>query len=269
MKGYRVGLRLCCVLLLVLVSSATVFGAGNMVLGLSSPALNEFYIRFEDFAQVGAKELGIQLITLNAEDKGEKQLRDVEDLIARGVDGIIVAPVTDAVARTIFQKCEEAGIPVIVADRNPGIRPQDEFKNYLAFVGPDNEHAGYLIAKYLIANMPLGSDGVKSLVALEGKLGSTNSELRTRGLMRALEEHPEVQLLAKQTAGFDRDQGMTVMEDFLVAYNNIDAVWSANDAMALGAIAAIRNANRMNEMIVGGMDTDRDACESVAYNQLN
>ncbi len=266
MKRYRNLLIL--MLLLVLVNAVSIHGAKTFVIGFSSPALNEFYIRFEDFAKIGARNLGVRLITLNAEDNGEKQIRDVEDLIARGVDGIIVAPVTDAIAKTILQKCETANIPVIVADRNPGIQPQDQFKKYLAFIGPDNEEAGYRIAKYLINNMSPGKDGVKSLVALEGKLGSSNSELRTKGLMRALAEHPEVRLLAKQSAGFDRDQGMKVMEDFLVAFDNIDAVWSANDAMALGAIAAIRNANRMNEMIVGGMDTDRDACESVARNQL-
>ncbi len=241
----------------------------KLVIGMSSPALNEFYYHLEDFAKRGAQELGVELVVLNAEDKDEKQIADVEDLIARGVDGMIVLPVTSAVAKTIFEKLEKAKIPYIDADRNPGIEPQEEYPHYLAFVGPDNVDAAYRIAKYLIEHMSAGKDGVKSIVALEGRLGSTNSELRTKGLMKALAEHPDVKLLAKQTAGFDRDKGMTVMEDFLVAYHDIDAVWSANDAMALGAVSAIKSAGRLDEMIVGGMDADKDACEAVARGELS
>jgi len=241
----------------------------KLLIGLSSPALNEFYNHLEDFAKKGAQELGVDLIVLNADDKDEKQVADVEDLIARGVDGVIVLPVTSAVANTIFAKLEAAKIPYIDADRNPGIEPQTQFPHYLAFVGPDNVQAAYNIANYLIAHMSPGPDGVKRMVALEGRLGSTNSELRTKGLMKALAEHPDVKLLAKQTAGFDRDKGLSVMQDFLVANKDINAVWSANDAMALGAISAVKAAGKTQDIKVGGMDADRDACQAVARGELS
>jgi ABC-type sugar transport system substrate-binding protein len=258
------------VILILLCSINSLAAEKKLVIGFSSPALNEFYKRFEDFAKIGAEKLGVELIVLNADDKEEKQLRDIEDLIAKGVDGIIVAPVTGAVARTIFKKCEDAKIPVVDADRNPGVEPQTEFKQYLAFVGPDNLDAGYRIAKYLIQNMSAGPDGVKSIVGIGGKPGVTNAELRSQGLLKAVAEFPEVKLLASQlSGGFDRENGMALMEDFLVAYDNIDAVWCVNDATALGAIAAIKNAGRLNEMLVGGMDLDRDACESVALGELD
>jgi len=117
--------------------------------------------------------------------------------------------------------------------------------------------------------MSAGADGIKSIVGVEGIAGVTNAELRTKGLLKALNEFPEVKLLDKKlSGGFDRDTGMALMEDFLVAYDDIDAVWCVNDATALGAIAAIKIVGRMDEMIVGGMDTDKDACESVARGEL-
>jgi ABC-type sugar transport system substrate-binding protein len=160
--------------------------------------------------------------------------------------------------------CEKSGIPVLIMDTYVvGVKPQEQYKQYIAYMGPYNFKAGYQIADYLIKHMKTAKDGKKKMAALYGTLGTSVAEERRVGLQACLSEHPEVELLAGQTANFRRDDGMKVMEDFLIAHPEVTAVWNANDEMALGAIMAIENAGKQNEIIVGGMDLNDEAVKAV------
>lgn len=116
--------------------------------------------------------------------------------------------------------------------------------------------------------MSAGKNGEKEIVAIEGIMGSSNNDLRTSGFRKALDEYPDVKLVAINNADFHRAPAMALMEDWLIAYDNIDAVWASADCMSLGAVAAIKSAGRMDEIIVGSMDLDPDACESIINGEL-
>ena len=233
-------------------------------IGMIVPSMaNEFWVRLSKFAQKAADELGFNLTVLDSRDSGDVQIKNAEDLISRRVDAMTFVAYWHTGPR-ILQMCERAKIPVIIMDTYVvGVKPQEEYKQYIAYMGPYNFKAGYGIADYLIKHMRTSKDGRKKMVALLGTLGTSVAEERRVGLQACLAEHPEVDLLAEQTATFRRDDGMKVMEDFLIAHPDIGAVWNANDEMALGAIMAIENAGRQKEIIVGGMDLNDEAVQSV------
>lgn len=236
----------------------------GLTIGMIVPSMaNEFWVRLSKFGQKAADELGFDLIVLDSRDSGDVQIRNAEDLISRRVDAMTFVAYWHTGPR-ILQMYERAGIPVIIMDTYViGVKPQEEYKQYIAYMGPYNFKAGYGIADYLIKHMRTSKDGQKKMVALLGTLGTSVAEERRVGLAACLAEHPEVDLLVEQTATFRRDDGMKVMEDFLIAHPDIGAVWNANDEMALGAIMAIENAGRQNEIIVGGMDLNDEAVKAV------
>jgi ABC-type sugar transport system substrate-binding protein len=269
----RKGLIAVLVLVVLLGFAGAVFAAGGgegaaasgkPTIGFIIPSMaNEFWVRLSKFAEKGGEELGYNLVVLDSRDSGDVQIKNAEDLISRKVDGLIFVAYWSTGQR-ILQMAERAKIPTIVMDTTiEGVQPRGQFKQYIAYIGPFNHKAGYGIADYLFKNMKPGPGGAKEIVALYGTLGTSVAEERREGLETALSEHPDIKLVAAQTANFRRDDGMKVMEDFLMAHPNISAVWCANDEMALGAINAIENAGKQKQIIVGGMDLNDEAVKAI------
>lgn len=270
----RKGLIAVLVLVLMVAFAGTLFAGGKQeaaaakkdrpTIGLIIPSMaNEFWVRLSKFAEKAGSELGFDLVVLDSRDSGDVQIKNAEDLISRKVDGLIFVAYWSTGNR-VLQMAERAGIPTIVMDTTvDGVKPRGQFKQYIAYIGPFNHKAGYGIADYLIQNMQPGANGKKEIVALYGTLGTSVAEERREGLEKAVSEHPDVKIVAAQTANFRRDDGMKVMEDFLMAQPNATAVWCANDEMALGAINAIENAGKQGKIIVGGMDLNDEAVKAV------
>lgn len=236
----------------------------NLNIGLVVPTMaNEFWVRSVKFAQKAAKELGFNLIVLDSRDSGDLNIKNAQDLISRRVDALTFVAYWLTGPR-ILQMCERAGIPVFVHDTYVvGVKPQEVYKQYIAYIGPYNFKGGYAIADYLIKHMRTSNDGRKKMVSLPGLLGTSVAEERRVGLLACLAEHPEVDLIAEQGGNFRRDNGMKIMEDMLSAYSDIGAVWTPCDEVALGAIIAIEKAGRQNQMIVGGMDMNDEAVQAL------
>lgn len=263
MKNKIMLILLVLVLASFLISSIGYAKSDKPTIGMIVPTMaNEFWVRLSKFAELGAEQLGAELIVLDSRDSAEVQIANAEDLISRGVDGLIFVAYWQT-GRVILNMTENAGIPTMVMDTYvEGVDPQTTtHKQYIAFMGPSNLKAGEAIAEYLINNVK--KDGKIKMVALLGTLGTSVAEERRTALHDTLAKYPNVELLAEQTAEFRRDTGMKVMEDFLAAHKEIDVVWNANDEMALGAIMAIKNAGRQDEIIVGGMDMNDEAIEAV------
>ncbi|MBO8161830.1 MAG: D-ribose ABC transporter substrate-binding protein [Thermosipho sp. (in: Bacteria)] len=246
-------------LFVMLVLMFFVFSAFGYKIGLSLSTLNNpFFVTLRDGAIEKAEELGIGLIVVDAQDKPSKQLNDIEDLIQQRVDLIIINPTdSDAIVAAV-EEANEAGIPVITVDRgaNGG--------KVVAHIASDNVLGGAMAAKF-IASMLNGKGKVVELVGIPG-----TSAARDRGLgfETELKNYPGLILVAKQTANFNRAEGLTVMENLLEAYPDIDAVFAQNDEMALGAIEAIKAAGKLDEIIVVGFDAIPDAIEAVKKGEM-
>lgn len=222
-------------------------------IGLSVSTLNNpFFVTLRDGAQEAANAAGLTLIVVDAQDSVSKQLSDLEDLIQRGVEVLIINPTdSDAVVPAVLA-ANQAGIPVIAVDR--GISG-----GMLAYyVVSDNVAGGAMAAEFICQQ--LGGSG--PVVELEGIPGTSAARERGQGFNDYLSANcPEITVIARQTANFNRAEGLTVMENILQAQPEIAAVFAHNDEMALGALQAIRASGRT--MLIVGFDATDDAVAAV------
>lgn len=211
---------------------------------------NPFFVTLKDGAQEKADELGYILTVLDSQNDSAKELSNIEDLIARKVDLILINPTdSDAVGNAI-KLANDAGILVITLDRgaNSG--------EVMTHIASDNIAGGKMAGEYIIEK--LGGKG--KVVELEGIAGTSAARDRGEGFNSAISTS-DIEVVAKQVADFDRTKGLTVMENILQAQPEIDAVFAHNDEMALGAIKAIEASGRT--IMVVGFDATDDAVKSV------
>ncbi|HEU4382794.1 MAG TPA: D-ribose ABC transporter substrate-binding protein [Anaeromyxobacteraceae bacterium] len=221
--------------------------------GLSVSTLNNpFFVTLRDGARGAAQKAGLELVVLDAQDKVDKQVADVEDLIQKKVKVILVNPTDSSAVVPAIKKANAAGIPVITVDRGAN-------GGTVAFhIASDNVAGGRLAGDYVCKML----HGRGKVVELEGIPGSSAARDRGKGFNDHLAAGcTGVAVVARQTANFDRAQGLTVMENVLQAQKEIDAVFAHNDEMALGALQAIKASKRPIRVV--GFDATDDAVKSV------
>ena len=247
------------VLIVLLMVLAISFVFGKFTMGLSLSTLNNpFFVTLRDGALDTAKKLGIELIVLDAQDNPAKQLNDIEDLIQQRVDLIIINPTDSDAIVSAVESANEAGIPVITVDRaaNGG--------KVVCHIASDNVAGGRMAAQYIAKAL----NGEGKIVELVGIPGTSAARDRGKGFETEIAKYPGLILVAKQTANFNRAEGLTVMENILQAHPDIDAVFAQNDEMALGAIEALKAAGKLDKVIVVGFDAIPDAVEAVKRGEM-
>ena len=238
------------------VSRAAVPGA--VTIGLSISTMNNpFFVALRDGAQAAAKAAGINLITVDAQNDAAKQIAGVEDLIQKKVPVLLLNPTDSDAVANVVREATAAGIKVISLDR--AVNGADVSSH----IASDNEAGGRMAAEFLLKKV----GGKGNWVELEGIPGSSAARERGQGFDSAIADKPGVKLVAKQSASFDRAQGLTVMENILQGNKDIQAVFAQNDEMALGAERAIEEAGLKNVDIVG-FDATADAVAAVKAGRL-
>lgn len=228
----------------------------SLVIGLSVSTLNNpFFVTLTDGAKAKAEELGATLTVVDAQDNASKQASDVEDLIQQKVDLILINPVDSAAVATAVESVNAAGIPVITIDRS------SEGGEVVSHIASDNVAGGVLAGEYLLE---LVGEGAK-VAELEGVAGSSAARDRGEGFNTATDGKLDV--VAKQTANFNRAEGLTVMENILQANPDIVGVFAHNDEMALGALEAITASGKDIKVI--GFDATDDAVAAVSAGTLS
>lgn len=241
--------------LLVAVSSAA-SAAGEKIGLVVSTQNNPFFVTLKEGAVKKANELGYELIVLDSQNDPSKELGNVEDLLVKGVDVLLINPTdSDAVVSSV-RAANRSKIPVVTLDRaaNGG--------KVVSHVASDNVLGGEVAGNYIVEK--LGGKG--KVVELEGIPGTTAARDRGEGFNKAIAGKLDV--VAKQAADFDRTKGLTVMENILQAQPEINAVFAHNDEMALGALKAIESSGRKNVIVVGFDATD-DAVAAVKDGKLS
>lgn len=243
-------------------------GAGEKKyrLGLCMSSLDTFLSSMSDAAVAKAKEMGVELVIMDAQDDTVRQSDQVMNFITDGVDGLIINVVETSSAPPIVSTAAQAKIPVVWVNRNPFFgQPAIPANNYV--VSPNARREGAVGMEY--AGNLMGGKG--NIVILMGMLGHEATFNRTEGVKDVLKEkYPDIKILDEQTGNWQRDQGMTVMENLITAHGDrINAVLANNDEMGLGAILALRQYG-MNDVVVCSVDGTRDGVASVASgNGLN
>ncbi|WP_301107733.1 ribose ABC transporter substrate-binding protein RbsB [Sporosarcina sp.] len=230
-------------------------GDKQFKIGLSVSTLNNpFFVTLSEGAKEQAKETGADLIVVDAQDDASKQASDVEDLIQQGVDLLIINPTDSEAVVSAVESANNANIPVITVDRSA------EGGEVVSHIASDNKAGGVLAGEYLLE---LLGDNAK-VAELEGIAGSSAARDRGQGFNDAVDG--KVDVVAKQTANFNRAEGLTVMENILQANPDIQGVFAHNDEMALGALEAIQSAGK--DLVVIGFDATDDAVKSVKDGKL-
>lgn len=248
------------VVLAVLLCTALVSAAASAyTIGFAVSTLdNPFFVDLKDGAEAKAAELGVTLRVVDAQDDPARQLAGIEDLIARGVDLILVNPTDSSAVVPAILAANRAGIPIITVDRGA------EGGEVVAHIASDNVLGGRMAGEF-IAEL-LGGKG--KVVELEGIPGTSAARERGQGFNEVIATYPDIQVAARQEAGFDRARGLTVMENILQAQPEIDALFCHNDEMALGAIIAIQAAGRADKIKVVGFDATDDAVQAVKEGRM-
>jgi ribose transport system substrate-binding protein len=233
--------------------------SAQKTIGLAVSTLNNpFFVDLRDGAQAAADKAGYKLIVLDAQNDPGKQTSQVEDLITKKVDVIMINPADSAAIVNAVEEANKANIPVITVDRSAS------GGKVATHVASDNV-AGGKMAGDLIVQL---TGGKGNIVELEGIAGSSAANDRGKGFHQAVDGQSGLKVVAKQPADFDRAKGLKVMENILQANPDIVAVFAHNDEMALGALEAIKAAGKEGKIQVVGFDATDDAKKAVADKKM-
>lgn len=234
-------------------------GDDTYKVGLAMNTLNNpFFVTLKEGAEETAASEGIDLEITDSQGDPAQQMTDVENLLQGNLDLLILNPVdSDAAAQAVLL-ANEQGVPVITVDR------QASGGKVLAHIGFDALKSGNISANFL--DEALGGEG--KVVELQGILGTNVGRDRSQGFNDHMATVPGIEIIAQQSANFDRGEALSVMEDILQANSEIDAVYAANDEMVMGALSAIEAAGRLDEMVVIGTDAIDPALEAIRAGKL-
>ena len=218
--------------------------AKKVKIGFSAPGADHAWVAaIIANAQAEAdRDPNLELVPTNADNNSTKQISDVEDLITKRVDAMVLLPHEGGPLTPVCAKVKAAGIPLVNLDRE--IKSED----YYLWLGGDNEGIGRAAGEYIAKRL----DGKGSVVEIQGIAGISVTNLRSKGFHEVIKKFPDIKVVASQPADFLLEKAMSVMENLLQAHKKIDAVFTHDDEMALGCIRAIMNAKRDKEMFVTG-----------------
>ena len=245
--------------LMLVVGLSAGAAAQDIKIGLAVSTLNNpFFVDLKDGAEAMAEEMGMEILTVDAQDDAASQLSSVEDLLIKQIDVLIVNPVDGNAVVSAITAANNAGVPVITVDRGA------EGGDVASHIASDNVAGGEMAGDFIAEQ--LGEEG--NVVELQGIPGTSAARDRGKGFNQAMDKYSGMEVIARQPAGFDRAEGMTVMENILQGNQNIDAVFAHNDNMALGAMEAIAAAGRSDEIMIVGFDAIDDAVEAVKEGEM-
>ena len=206
-----------------------------------------------------------ELVVTDARGDLAVQVANVEDLIAQRVDAIFLAPQQEKGFEGALQAAKDAGIPVILLDREvQGTAGQD----FVTFIGSNFVEEGKRAGEWLVKQ----TNGKAGIIELLGTAGSSVARDRHDGFAAAIKSSPEMKILASQNGNFTRAEGQKVMENLIQAHGReITAVYAHNDEMALGAIQALKAAGFQpgKEVLVVSVDGQKSALEAVQRGEMN
>jgi len=253
MRSSRVLSVLLCVLMIGSMVASMASAAAPKI-GLAVSTLNNpFFVDLRDGALEEAKKAGLSITVADAQNDPNRQLSQVENFIEQGVSIILVNPCDSTAIVPAIKAANRAKIPVITVDRGA------DGGEVVCHIASDNVQGGQMAGEFL-AKL-IGNKG--KVVELEGIPGTSAARDRGKGFNEVMKKYPNIKIVARQEAGFDRAKGMTVMENILQAQPEIDGVFCHNDEMALGALRAIEAAGRLSAIKIVGFDATDDAVKSV------
>jgi len=224
-----------------------------------------------------ANKRGYKLITTDANEDTAKQLADIDSIIAQKPDIMIFPPRETQPLAPAVLKIKAAGIPVILIDRDVDHSIAKPGADYITFIGSDFIEQGRRAAEWLVK----ATGGNAKIIELEGTTGADPAILRKKGfddyILNGVYKGtpvgtpvPGMTILDSQSGDFQRDKGRQLMQTLLQAHPDVTAVYAHNDEMAVGAIAALKDAGKKpgTDVILVSIDGENAALDAIVAGEL-
>ncbi|WP_296181397.1 sugar ABC transporter substrate-binding protein [Pseudomonas sp. UBA1879] len=251
-------------LALALMLSSGAALAADLKIGVAMSQFDDTYLTYmrEDMGKKVKDMGGVDLQFVDGRNDVNKQLDQVQELIGKKVDALIVNPVDTAATARITKAATAAGIPLVYVNR----RPDDpKLPEGVASVTSDDKEAGRMQMEYLAKKM----DSKGSVVILLGELANNSTRDRTEGVKEVLKKYPDIKITQEQTGAWQRQKGMDLTNDWLTQGRDFNAVIANNDEMAIGAAMALKSAGKKKgDVLVAGVDGTPDGLAAVKNGDL-
>jgi ribose transport system substrate-binding protein len=204
----------------------------------------------------------VEVIVTDAQGDNAKQDADIDSLLAQEIDVLLLTPNEATPLTPAAQRALDAGVPVITLDREVDIPVTQH-------IGADNELIGRTAAQF-VAETLLGGEG-GTVLEIQGTAAASATIDRNEQFVAWLAENaPEVQILDSQIGDYRRENALVVMNDWLQRFppGEVDVVYTHNDEMALGAVQALEQGDRADDMAVVGIDGQNEAIQAIADGRI-
>jgi ribose transport system substrate-binding protein len=206
-------------------------------------------------AKQAGKKGNVEVISTDANGDAAKLAANVEDLLSKNVDAIIISGGPLESAPAALNAIKAAGKPVVLVDR------KFQTGEYTSWIGPDNEAIGKQNGEFLAQRLTAGG---KVAIIKGGPADNSIGLARTNGVKAALQAKANITLVeAPDFGGWSSDGGLTVMESLLATNPDLVAVFCENDAMCLGAQRAISDAGKTAQIVIAGVDGQSEALKAI------
>ena len=220
---------------------------------------NPWFVLLGESAKARAEELGYEAVIFDSQNNSSKETEHFDNIIAAGYAAILFNP-TDADGSVVnVRLAHEASIPVCCMDREINARDVATCQ-----ILSDNFSGCVEIGKEFIRTV--GREG--KYAELLGLVGDNNTWNRSRGFHTVVDCFPGLEMVAQQSADFDRNTAMMVMESILQAHGDIVGVFCGNDAMAMGAYQAVLAAGKADQIKVFGFDGEKDVLNAIREGKI-
>ena len=223
---------------------------------------HEFWKSIHAGALKAASELDVEVLWLGPlrEDDRAAQVQVVEDVISRGVDGVVLAPLDDTALVPVAREAAQAEIPVLIVDSDLA------WEGRISFVATDNRKGGALAAERLGALL----EGTGRVIMMRYQEGSASTREREEGFVEGLREFPNIELVSSnQYGGATTETAYATAETLLVRYPEVDGVFTPNESTTFGMLRALRDANRAGEIKQVGFDTSGPLTEALEQGHVH
>ncbi len=214
---------------------------------------------------------GIELQMEDAQEDVAKQLDQINNFIASGVDAIIVNAVDTDATEAMSNAAKSAGIPLVYVNRQPG--NMETLPDGQAFVASNEIESGTLAAFRMCQDLrAMGKSGGARAYMLMGRLSNQAAVQRSKDFhdVIGMDMCNFITLIDEQTANWSRDEAQDMMTNWIASGEPFDAVFGNNDEMAIGAIQAMKSSGiSMDDVVVGGVDATPDALVSMQAGEMD
>ena len=251
------------VALMVMIAFSVATAAPKIKIGVTIAIFDDVWLTYvrDSITKFASEHSDIELTMVDAKNDTARQVGQVENFLAQKMDAVVILPVDTAATGPMTKAVVAAKKPLVYINRKP-----DNLPKGVVYCGSNSIDAG--IFNMEVLGKTMGGKG--NVVILMGELSNEAAIGRTEGIKKVIKEKfPNIKVIREQTGNWKREEGKTLMENWLASGDKIDGVAANNDEMALGALLAIKAAGKLGKIPVGGTDGSGDALASMDKGELN